>query len=151
MPTDWLNMPELPRDIQFPSTRRRVGVGVLYVFTLSCSLNLWSLFQRTIVRLLLAVLVWPFSTTRWAIAYLPPFEGTPGASGEVRARCWTPRAAAAVRVLLCAQDRLHGLAGAARVAAAGRRAPRHLCSPCAPRPQRKAETVGSPGIQNRHG
>jgi len=75
-------MPELPRDIQFPSTRRRVGVGVLYVFTLSCSLILWSLFQRTIVRLLLAVLVWPFSTTRWAIAYLPPFEGTPGASGE---------------------------------------------------------------------
>jgi len=74
MPTDWLNMPEMPRDVQFPSTRRRVGVGVL------------SLFQNTVVKLILWVLVWPFSTTRWAITYLPPFEGTPGAAGEVRAR-----------------------------------------------------------------
>jgi hypothetical protein len=83
MPTDWLNMPEMPRDVQFPSTRRRVGVGVLYVFALSCSLILWSLFQSTFVKLILWVLLWPFSTTRWAITYLPPFEGTPGAAGEV--------------------------------------------------------------------
>ena len=86
MPTDWLNMPEMPRDVQFPSTRRRVGVGVLYVFALSCSLILWSHFQSTLVKLILWVLVWPFSTTRWAITYLPPFEGTPGAAGEVRVR-----------------------------------------------------------------
>ena len=83
MPTDWLNMPELPRDVMFPSTRRRVGVGVLYIFALSCTYILWSLFQRTIVALILAVVMWPFGVTRWAIGYMPPFEGTPGVSGQV--------------------------------------------------------------------
>jgi len=83
MPTDWLNMPELPRDVAFPSMRRRIGVGVLYIFSLSCLVILWQFFQKTVIALLLAVVVWPFSFTRWAIGYMPPFEGTPSGEGGV--------------------------------------------------------------------
>jgi len=50
MPTDWLNMPELPRDVFFPSMRRRVGVGVLYIFTLSIAMILWKLFQQVLFK-----------------------------------------------------------------------------------------------------
>jgi hypothetical protein len=81
MPTDWLNMPELPRDVIFPSMRRRVGVGVLYLFSLACLVILWQFFQRTVVQLILTILMWPFSFTRWAIGFIPPFEGTPRGEG----------------------------------------------------------------------
>jgi len=50
MPTDWLNMPELPRDVFFPSMRRRVGVGVLYIFTLSVAMILWKIFQQVLLE-----------------------------------------------------------------------------------------------------
>lgn len=82
MPTDWLNMPELPRDVLFPTVKRRFWVGVLYIFTLSITFILWSLFQQTLVRIILAIVMWPFGTTRWVIGYMPPFEGTPGPAGE---------------------------------------------------------------------
>ena len=85
MPTDWLNMPELPRDVRFPSIRRRVGVFVLYVFTLSCAVVVWRFFVTVLVALLLRILMWPFRTTRWVVGALPPFEGTPGPSGERQA------------------------------------------------------------------
>jgi hypothetical protein len=82
MATDWLNMPELPRDVLFPSMRRRFWVCVLFFFTLSSEFILWDLFQQTIVKVILWVTMSPFTFTRWVIEYVPPFEGTPGPSGQ---------------------------------------------------------------------